>query len=88
MTKAKQLKKGWKQCPSVTTGGKAHFWTRPSTSGGYYKIVWNRLAQKWTLDSPGDIGLGMFKTDTDAMRLFDTTTQLVQSYKKTPEVLE
>ncbi len=56
MTMPAVLKRdGWRECPSVTYGGKPVFYFRrdPST-GARQWIVWNRGARAWTFqeDSP------------------------------------
>lgn len=60
----------WEQMPSVTPGGKQHFYTLKNPSGnGYFKVVWNRKQGKWQAKSPHDITLGEFASDSDG-RLF------------------
>jgi hypothetical protein len=43
------LKKGYKRCPSVTTGGKQYFYFRCK---GYVRqwIVWNKVMQCWVYE--------------------------------------
>jgi hypothetical protein len=38
---------GWIKCPSVTPGGKPHFWYRRIPTHHQW-IVWDRLLSRWT----------------------------------------
>jgi hypothetical protein len=38
---------GWVKCPSVTSGGKPHFWYRRLPNRHEW-IVWDRVLRAWT----------------------------------------
>jgi len=42
----KMMKDGWKQCPSVTPGGKSHFWHKRENNINKW-VVWNRQKDFW-----------------------------------------
>jgi hypothetical protein len=46
---------GWIKMPSVTLGGKPHFWTRLNTLGQRQWCVWNRSTRKWGYSFGGNI---------------------------------
>ena len=66
------MKTIWEKMPSVTAGGKPYFWTTKATGGhGYFKVVWDRFAQKWVLTLPDDSTFDYYDSDTKAKKAYE-----------------
>ena len=65
----------WQRAPSVTTGGKAYFWTRVKNNVRYW-VVWDRQKRMWaaTKESTrgGQVDLAWFKTPSKGRNYVDS----------------
>ena len=56
----------WIKAPAVTTGGKAHFWTRLDGYGARWWIVWDRVERQWRVETTRSSDIAYFSTDKQA----------------------
>lgn len=74
----------WIKCPSVTTGGKPHFWHRRFSDGRRVNVAWDRSAKCWRMYYGANYELAsgeMFDLARDAMRFAD---KFAANYKLQP----
>jgi hypothetical protein len=62
------MKTIWEKMPSVTTGGKPYFWVHRAENGCFWTVVWNRIAERWVLETSTGSILGYFDTDKEAKK--------------------
>jgi len=59
----------WQKCPSVTTGGKKHFWT-VKIDGIMYHVVWDRGECRWAVQK-NDVTLSYVVSDREGKKFVE-----------------
>ena len=74
----------WVKAPSVTTGGKTHFYTA-MIDGNRYWVVWSRIARKWmvTMEVRGEQAtLGYVKSPEEGKRIAKKLAQVQKAKRR------